>query len=74
MRQGRSNTALMIIPMNDWKFHTEYDKMGSNKFRLEGVSGGHQVQLPARSSPVTNIRSIQPLLWPLLEKLEDADS
>lgn len=41
MRQGHSNTALMILPMNDWKFHMEYDKMESNKFRVEGVSGGH---------------------------------
>lgn len=41
MRQGHSNTALMVISMNDWSSHTEDDKMESRKFGVEKVSEGH---------------------------------
>lgn len=64
----------MVSSVNDWRSHTEDDKMETKKFRVEGVSGGHQVQPPARSSTVTNTRSSQPFLWPFLEKLKDIDS
>lgn len=56
MRQGHSETEL-IISITYWESHTGVDKMKSKKFRVEGVSEGHQVQSPARSSTVTNIRS-----------------
>lgn len=50
------------------------DKMESKKCRVEGVSEGHHVQPPARSSTVTTTRSSQQLFWSFLEKLEDTDS
>lgn len=62
MRQGHSNTALIVISTNDWRSHTEDEKMESKKFRAEGVSGGSQVQPPARRTTFTNNRSSQPLL------------
>lgn len=74
MRRGHSSTALTVISMNDWRSHTEDDKKESKKFRVEEVSGGHQVQPSARSSTITNTTSSQSLLWPFLEKLEDIDS
>lgn len=73
VRQGYSDTAL-IISMTYWRSHTGNDKMESKKFRVERVSEGHQVQPPARSSIITNIRSSQSSFWPFLEKLEDTDS
>lgn len=59
MRQGQSNTALMVTSVNDWILHKEDDKMESRKFGAEGVSVGHQAQPPARRSTMTNTRPDQ---------------